>query len=126
MDIEVPRKLHRKVGFNLYPALPERRVVTFRNLSPTSKKLLIKKLGKSAALRYKSVKLMSTLFKKKRYKIHYLLLKQALQLGYKLTKVHRAMSFTQERFSQDFLNFMTGRRKNAKSKLEERQCKVVF
>lgn len=69
---------------------------------------------------------MSTLFKKKRYKIHYLLLKQALQLGYKLTKVHRAMSFTQERFSQDFLNFMTGRRKNAKSKLEERQCKVVF
>ena len=108
MDIEVPRKLHRKVGFNLYPALPERRVVTFRNLSPTSKKLLIKKLGKSTALRYESVKLMSTLFKKKRYKIHYLLLKQALQLGYKLTKVHRAMSFTQERFSQDFLNFMTG------------------
>ena len=83
------------------------------------------KIGKNAAKRYRSKKLISSLSTKRRYKAHYLTVKQALQFGCKLLKVHRVISFNQEPFSRDFLQMMTLRRKNSKSKLEERMCKDI-
>ena len=71
-------------------------------LSPKAKKLLIEKVGKTAAKNYKSKKLISTLQNKRKYKIHYLNLKQAMKFGCKLKKVHRVISFKQKKFSKDF------------------------
>lgn len=122
-DIDFDKKLRKKRAFNLYPPLPETKVIDFKMLSPKAKKLLIKKVGKTAAKNYKSKKLISTLEDKKKYKIHYLNLQQALKFGCKLKKVHRVIEFKQKKFSKDFLNFMTQRRKNSKTKLEERLCK---
>ena len=123
VTIKIPRKLHKKVAFHNYPPLPETRIITYDDLSSKQKKLLIKKLGKNAAKRYTSKKLISSLWTKKKYKAHYLTIKQALQFGCKLVKVHRVISFNQEPFSKDFLEMMTLRRKNAKSKFMERLYK---
>ena len=48
-----------------------------------------------------------------------------MKFGCKLKKVHRVISFKQENFSKDFLNFMTERRKNSKTKIEKRLCKGI-
>ena len=124
-DIDFGKHLHKKKSFNCYPPLAETKVISYKMLSPKARKLLIKKVGKTAAKNYKSKKLISTLKNKKKYKIHYLNLKQAMKFGCKLKKVHRVISFKQEKFSKDFLNFMTERRKNSKTKLEERLCKGI-
>ena len=122
-DIDFKKRLHRKRAFNCYPPLPETKVITYKMLSPKAKKLLIDKVGKSAAKNYKSKKLISTLENKRKYKIHYLNLQQAMKFGCKLKKVHKVLSFKQKKFSKNFLNFMTERRKNSRTKLEERLCK---
>ena len=122
-DIDFKKRLHRKRAFNCYPPLPETKVITYKMLSPKAKKLLIDKVGKTAAKNYKSKKLISTLQNKRKYKIHYLNLLQAMKFGCKLKKVHRVLSFKQTKFSKKFLTFMTERRKNSKTKLEERLCK---
>lgn len=124
-DIDFEKHLHKKRSFYCYPPLPETKVITYKMLSPKARKLLIKKVGKTAAKNYRSKKLISSLQNKRKYKIHYLNLQQAMKFGCKLKKVHRVISFKQERFSKDFLNFMTERRKNSKTKLEERLCKGI-
>ena len=124
-DIDFKKRLHRKRAFNCYPPLPETKVITYKMLSPKAKKLLIEKVGKTAAKNYKSKKLISTLQNKRRYKIHYLNLQQAMKFGCKLKKVHRVISFKQKKFSKNFLEFMTERRKNSRTKLEERLCKDI-
>ena len=124
-DIDFEKNLHKKTSFNCYPPLPETKVITYKMLSPKARKLLIKKVGKTAAKNYRSKKQISTLQNKRRYKIHYLNLQQAMKFGCKLKKVHRVISFKQKNFSRDFLNFMTKRRKNSRAKLEERLCKGI-
>ncbi len=126
VDIDFRKRLHRKRAFYCYPPLPETKVITYKMLSPMAKKLLIDKIGKTAAKNYKSKKLISTLQNKRRYKIHYLNLQQAVKFGCKLKKVHRVISFKQRKFSKNFLNFMTERRKNSRTKLEERLCKGTY
>ena len=125
IDIEIPEKLHKKTAFHNYPLLPETRVITYKDLSPKQRKLLIQKIGKNAAKRYQSKKLISSLLTKRKYKAHYLTIQQALKYGCHLLKVHRVISFNQEPFSKEFLEMMTLRRKNAKTKMEERLCKDI-
>ena len=125
-DIDIKKGLHRKRAFHCYPPLPETKVITYKMLSPKAKKLLIDKVGKTAAKNYKSKKLISTLQNKRKYKIHYLNLQQAINFGCKLKKVHRVISFKQKKFSKNFLHFMTERRKNSRTKLEERLCKGKY
>lgn len=122
-DIDFGKELHDKRAFNCYPPLPETKVITYKMLSPKAKKLLIDKLGRTAAKNYKSKKLISTLQNKRKYKVHYLNLQQALKFGCKLKKVHKVISFKQKKISKNFLDFMTKRRKYSKTKIEERLCK---
>ena len=116
----------KKRAFNCYPPLPETKVITYKMLSPKAKKLLIEKVGKTAAKNFKSKKLISTLQNKRKYKVHYLNLQQAMKFGCKLKKVHRVISFKQRKFSKFFLNFITKRRKYSRTKLEERLCKGIL
>lgn len=125
-DIDFGKKLHDKRAFNCYPPLPETKVITYRMLSPEAKKLLIDKIGKKAAKNFKSKKLVSTLQNKRKYKVHYLNLQQAMKFGCKLKKVHRVISFKQKKISKNFLNFMTKRRKYSRTKIEERLCKGIW
>ena len=99
--IAVPKHLHKKRSFHCYPPLPETKVITYEMLSPKAKKLLTKKVGKTAAKNYRSKKLISSLENKRRYKMHYLNLQQALNFGCKLKKVHRVISFKQVKYLFD-------------------------
>ena len=81
--------------------------------------------GDAADVPYSAKKLVCTLLKKKKYKIHYLYLKFVLQLGLKVTKTHRVLSFTQTDFARSFINLTASLRLMAKSDFEKDQIKKI-
>ena len=122
VDIDIPKKLHSH--FNEYPPLPERKTITYKDLSRRQRMLLRLKLkSKRLVKNFKSVKLISSLEPKKKYKAHYLTILQALKLGCVLKKVHRVISFNQRQISKKFLARMTKRRQKSKTKLMENLIK---
>lgn len=58
----------------MFPLCPEKTLVTWKNLSPAARKLLVQKIGLSRALKYKSFKLISSFKTKRNYVIHYMTL----------------------------------------------------
>ena len=67
----------------------------------------------------KDKKLMTTLYSKKKYVIHYRALKQALQHGLILKKIHRAISFRQKPWLESYINFNSKKRAAAKNEFEK-------
>lgn len=132
VDIYLPECEHDKVvGF---PLLPEHKAVDPEQLS--EKQLIYTAQGalgeaKLVKLSHEDMlqeglkntskieKLIADLHPKKNYRIHYLMLKFALQLGYKVTKFHRALQFIQEPVLKAYVEFNTEKRKNAKSEAQK-------
>lgn len=90
-DVEVPATLHDKLQD--LPLLPE----------------LSNPPGSS------SKKLLATLYDKKRYVAHYTVFQQAVQLGLKVTKVHRALRFSQAPWMKKFIDYNANKRSAATS-----------
>jgi hypothetical protein len=84
VDIEVPKEIHDYVS--AYPLFPERS----------------EKFGN---------KLVATLYPKKNYVSHIANLQLGLDLGYKITNVHRVLKFRQERFMKDYIDHLCAERK---------------
>ena len=99
VDVEYPRNLH-KLHSDL-PFLPERMKIN------------------------KCTKLVCNVRDKENYPIHILKLKQALNHGLKLTKVHRVTEFRQEDWLKPYIDMNTELRKNARNDFEKDFFKLM-
>lgn len=107
VDLEYGQHLHDLHAD--YPLAPVKQAVTEDMLSPYSKTLQRKLgLGETA-----NEKLLTTLDNKKKYVLHYRNLQLYVQLGMKVTKIHRVLSFTQSQWLGVFIDFNTSRRTEA-------------
>ena len=99
VDVEYPKNLH-KLHSDL-PFLPERMIIN------------------------NCTKLLCNLNDKEYYPVHVLALKQALNHGLKLTKVHNAIEFSQEYWLKPYIDMNTELRKNAKNDFEKDFFKLM-
>ena len=99
VDVEYPKNLH-KLHSDL-PFLPERMKIN------------------------KCTKLVCSTENKENYVVHIRALKQALNHGLKLTKVHRIIRFDQEDWSKQYIDMNTELRKEAKNNFEKDFFKLM-
>ena len=119
VDLEYPEDLHDL--HNDYPLAPEKVKVTEDMLSDYCKKIA-EKYGISTGL---VSKLIPTLGKKEKYVLHYRNLQLYIDLGLKMTKVHRALEFNQSPWLKQYIDFNTEKRKNAKNAFEKDFFKLM-
>ena len=73
----------------------------------------------------KSSKLISSLNDKTRYVIHEMNLKQAVDAGLILTKIHRVIEFNQKPWMREFIDFNINKRKESKNEYEKGFFKIM-
>ena len=119
VDLTYPKELHD--FHNEYPYCCEHTTLTDEVLSPYAKHIAEKHeltFGKSS-------KLISSFTDKKRYVIHEINLKQAVDAGLKLTKIHRVVEFNQKPWMKDFIDFNINKRKESKNEFEKGFFKIM-
>ena len=119
VDLEYPKELHDL--HNDYPLGPEKVKVTEDMLSDYCKKIA-EKYGISVGL---VSKLIPTLGNKEKYVLHYRNLKLYMNLGLKVTKVHRVLKYDQPPWLKQYIDFNTEKRKNAKNAFEKDFFKLL-
>ena len=119
VDFEYPEELHDL--HNDYPLAAEKVKVTEDMLSDYCKQIA-EKYGISTGLVYK---LIPTLGKKEKYVLHYRNLQLYIDLGLKITKVHRVLEFNQSPWLKQYIDFNTEKRKNAKNAFEKDFFKLM-
>ena len=119
VDLEYPKELHDL--HNDYPIAAEKAQVTEDMLSDYSKKIA-EKYKISTGLVHK---LIPTLSNKEKYVLHYRNLELYIDLGLKLTKVHRVLKFNQSAWLKQYIDFNTQKRTNAKNAFEKDFFKLM-
>ena len=115
VDLEYPQELHDV--HNAYPLAPESMKVSKEWMSEYQQQLL----GTSAVVE----KLVPNLRDKKKYVVHYRNLQLYMDLGMKLTKVHRALKFCQSAWMEPYIRLNTELRKKASSTFEKDLYKLM-
>ena len=119
VDLEYPKELHNL--HNDYPIGPEKVKVTKDMLSEYCKNIATK-YNISTGLVHK---LIPTLNNKEKYVLHYRNLQLYLDLGLKLTKVHRVLEFNQSPWLKKYIDFNTDKRKNGANAFEKDFFKLM-
>jgi hypothetical protein len=122
VDLEYPTELHDL--HNQYPLAPERFTVT-----PEMTSKYNHDLASDANDKIKhSEKLVPNLHNKKEYVVHGMTLQKYLELGLKISKVHKVISYTQEPWLKRYIMLNTNQRieaKNNKNKFLEDFYKLM-
>ena len=119
VDLEYPEKLHDL--HNDYPLAAEKIKVEKSMLSNYCNKIS-EKYNISTGL---VQKLIPTLSKKEKYVLHYRNLQLYIDLGLKLTKIHRVLEFDQSPWLKQYIDYNTEKRKNAKNNFEKDFFKLM-
>jgi len=119
-DLEYPESLH--VPHHNLPLAPDYLEIDQDNLSDYAIRALKECDNKST---YKDSKLISHFHDRIKYGVHAKNLKLYLNLGMKLKKVHRILTFKQSNFIAPFIEKCTLARKNSKTKFAMDQYKKV-
>ena len=119
VDLKYTQDLHN--FHNDYPLAPEKVKVTDSMLSNYSKRIA-DKYNISTVLVYK---LIPTLSNKEKYVLHYRNLQLYIDLGLKVSKVHRVLEFNQSPWLKQYIAFNTEKRKNAKNAFEKEFFKLM-
>ena len=118
VDLEYPKELHDT--HDTFPCAPEKVSIEKDMLSNYQMEL-----GDNLGVKYGGEKLCLTLNDKERYVLHYRNLKQYLELGLKLKKVHRVLEFDQSPWLKPYIELNTELRRNATCKFDEDQAKLM-
>ena len=119
VDLEYPKELHDL--HNDYPLAAEKFKVSNEMLSNYCKRIA----EKYNILVGLVEKLIPTLCDKKEYVVHDRNLQLYLDLGLKLKKIHRVLSFDQSSWLKNYIDFNTEKRKNAKNQFEKNFFKLM-
>ena len=119
VDLEYPHELHDL--HNDYPCGAEQIKVTQDMLSDYCQRIAEKFGIKSGQVS----KLIPTLANKTKYVLHYRNLQLYRELGLKLTKIHRVLSFDQSPWLKTYIDFNTRQRTNAKNAFEKDFFKLM-
>ena len=123
VDMSYPIELHK--SHSQFPILAAHECITFEDLSPYAKASLIALEGEKVAARHKSVKLMTSFLPKKKYIMHYMNFKQALDLGLVCDKIHRVVKFNQFPFIKYYVELLTDMRTKAKTEFQKNLLKLM-
>ena len=119
VDLKYPKSLHD--AHNDYPLAPEQIVAKKSMLSDYCKDISEKLKIKSGKFK----KLIPNLQDKKEYVVHYKNLKQYLDLGMVVTKVHKVLEFEEKAWMEPYIRSNTERRKLAKNDFEKNFFKLM-
>lgn len=115
IDVTLEYGEHYHVTHNSMPLAAERLHITGEMLSNYARGAL-EKTQKKKSTSYKADKLSATFRPRERYVCHGVNLKFYLQMGMRIVKVHRIMTFTQEPFIRPYIDFCASMRAKSKSK----------
>ena len=113
VDLSIPKELHHR--FKDYPIAPEIKSIPENNLSEYQKYL-----NNKLNVKYNEndKKLILDLLPKKNYKIYHKNLEYYMQLGIKVDKVYKILTFDEKDFLKEYTDLNTELRKNSKYDLE--------
>jgi hypothetical protein len=119
VDLEYPYELHDL--HNGYPLAPESKEIDSSMLSDYAKNIAEKFKLTIGGVR----KLITSLGPRKKYVLHVRNLKLYTDLGMKLAKVHRAVTFKQSCWLKDYIDFNTKKRSASKNAFEKNFFKLM-
>ncbi|XP_053204035.1 uncharacterized protein LOC128388631 [Panonychus citri] len=122
VDLEYPAELHD--SHSDFPLLPEKRKIDLSMYSDYQKELQTK-LSNQGIKSVPSTKLVTSFLSKTRYVIHYSALKYYIELGIRVTKVHRTIKFNQSPWLAGYVDFCTINRQNSKTDFEKDFWKLL-
>lgn len=121
VDLKYPHELHD--SHSDFPLAPVKQKIPYEWLSDYQKNLIGKfDMPKEDATK----KLLLTLHDKTKYVVHYRNLKLYLQLGLKVTKIHRVLKFSQRPFLREFIDLNHNMRKQATNSFQKSLSKLFM